>query len=56
MIASRSGLGFLTWRSYIAGDYPVIVIGMISIGVAGYLSSALIRFLGRRLTPWLKII
>jgi len=56
MIASRSGLGFLTWRSYIAGDYPVIVIGMISIGVAGYLSSALIRFLGGRLTPWLKII
>lgn len=56
MIASRSGLGYLTWKSYVAGDYPVIVIGMISIGIAGYLSSALIRFLGSRLTPWLKII
>jgi NitT/TauT family transport system permease protein len=56
MIASRSGLGFLTWKSYVAGDYPVIVIGMISIGIAGYISSAVIRLLGNRLTPWLKII
>ncbi len=56
MIASRSGLGFLTWKSYVAGDYPVIVIGMISIGIAGYISSAVIRMLGNRLTPWLKII
>jgi NitT/TauT family transport system permease protein len=56
MIASRSGLGFLTWQSYVAGVYPVIVIGMISIGIAGYLSSSLIRFLGSRLTPWLRII
>ena len=56
MIASRSGLGFLTWKSYVAGDYPVIVIGMISIGIAGYISSAVIRILGDRLTPWLKII
>jgi len=56
MIASRSGLGFLTWKSYVAGDYPAIVIGMISIGVAGYISSSFIRLLGGRFTPWLKII
>lgn len=56
MIASRSGLGFLTWKSYVAGDYPVIVIGMISIGIAGYISSAIIRMLGDRLTPWRKIV
>jgi NitT/TauT family transport system permease protein len=56
MIASRSGLGFLTWKSYVAGDYPVIVIGMISIGIAGYISSAVIRLLGDRLTPWCKIL
>ena len=51
MIASRSGLGFLTWQSYVAGDYPMIVIGMMSIGVAGYISSALIRIIGSRMTP-----
>jgi NitT/TauT family transport system permease protein len=56
MIASRSGLGFLTWKSYVAGDFPAIVIGMISIGVAGYISSSLIRYIGSRFTPWLKII
>jgi NitT/TauT family transport system permease protein len=56
MIASRSGLGFMTWQSYVAGNYPVIVIGMISIGIAGYISSSFIRLLGGRLTPWLKII
>jgi NitT/TauT family transport system permease protein len=54
MIASRSGLGFLTWQSYVAGDYPMIIIGMMSIGVAGYLSSALIRLIGSRMTPWLR--
>ncbi|HMK65265.1 MAG TPA: ABC transporter permease [Thermodesulfobacteriota bacterium] len=56
MIASRSGLGFLTWQSYVAGNYPVIVIGMISIGVAGFLSSSLIRLIGNFFTPWRKVI
>ena len=54
MITSRSGLGFLTWQSYVAGNYPMIVIGMVSIGVAGYLSSAFIRLVGSRMTPWLR--
>lgn len=55
MIASRSGLGFLTWKSYVAGNYPSIVVGMISIGIAGYISSSFIRLIGGRFTPWLKI-
>lgn len=54
MIASRSGLGFLTWQAYVAGAYPLIIVGMISIGVAGYISSALIRQIGTLLTPWLR--
>lgn len=56
MIASQAGLGYLTWKAYVAGDYPIIVIGMISMGVAGYFSSALIRFLGTQLMPWLRIV
>lgn len=55
MIASSPGLGFLTWRGYVAGEYPVIIVGMMSIGIAGYVSSSLIRFIGSRLTPWLRI-
>ncbi len=54
MIAGQTGLGFLTWRGYVAGEFPVIVVGMMSIGIAGYISSALIRMIGGRLTPWLR--
>jgi len=52
--ASGGGLGFLVWSSYVGGSYPQIVVGMISIGIAGYASSALLRRLGSWLTPWLR--
>ena len=54
MIASRTGLGYLTWSAYVAGEFPVIIIGMMSIGIAGYVCSAIIRFAGTRMTPWLR--
>lgn len=50
MIAGKSGLGYFTWSSYIGGNYPQIIVGMISIGFAGYFSSGLIRILGTRRT------
>jgi len=46
------GLGHLMWNAYISGHREAIVVAMISIGIAGYGSSALLRFLGSRLTPW----
>jgi NitT/TauT family transport system permease protein len=52
MIAGKSGLGYFTWASYVGGNYPQIVVGMLSIGIAGYLSSGLIRFVGKRAAPW----
>jgi NitT/TauT family transport system permease protein len=52
MIAGKSGLGYFTWASYVGGNYPQIIIGMISIGIAGYLSSGFIRALGKLATPW----
>lgn len=55
MIAGKSGLGYLTWSSYVGGNYPQIVVGMISIGAAGYLSSSLIRFAGKRAAPWQRL-
>jgi NitT/TauT family transport system permease protein len=51
--AAGGGLGFFIWNSYVGGSYTQIVAGMISIGVAGYLSSALLRKLGELMTPWL---
>ena len=51
----RGGLGFFTWESYTGGSFPQIIIGMISIGIAGYLSSAIVRKAGDRLMPWRKL-
>jgi NitT/TauT family transport system permease protein len=50
--ASGGGLGFLIWSSYVGGSYAQIVVGMISIGIAGYASSASLRWLGAKLAPW----
>ena len=55
MIASQTGLGFMTWRGYVAGEFPVIIVGMMSIGIAGYISSAFIRYIGGKMTPWLRV-
>jgi len=52
MIASDSGLGRLTWEGYVSGTPRVVIIGMISIGLAGYLSTLLVDVLERRLMPW----
>ena len=46
------GLGFLIWNAYVGGSYELIVLGMVSIGVAGLLSSELLRAVGTRVTPW----
>ena len=51
---SGGGLGFFIWNSYVGGSYEQIVVGMISIGIAGYACSELLRSLGGFFTPWLK--
>lgn len=48
------GLGFLIWNAYVGGSYEQIVVGMFSIGIAGYACSELLRMFGGYLTPWLK--
>jgi NitT/TauT family transport system permease protein len=51
---SGGGLGFLIWNSYVGGSYEQIVVGMISIGIAGYLCSEVLRRVGIVFTPWLR--
>lgn len=51
---SGGGLGFFIWNSYLGGSYEQIVVGMISIGIAGYISSAIIRSIGDRFIPWTR--
>ena len=55
MGGSGGGLGFFIWNSYVGGSYEQIVVGMISIGIAGYASSEFLRWLGYQVTPWLRV-
>lgn len=52
MIASDSGLGRMTWEGYVSSTPEVVLIGMISIGLAGYLSSIVVDWFERRMMPW----
>ena len=52
MIAAQYGLGFLIMESYNLVQFPTIVIAMATLGIIGFLSSALIRVLGRRMMRW----
>lgn len=52
MIAGRSGLGYLIFDAYTQLALPNIFIGMTTLGILGYVSSAMIRALGDRLNRW----
>ena len=52
MIAGRFGLGYLVNSSYTTTRYPTIVIAMLTLGLVGFASSALIRLLGSRLMAY----
>ena len=52
MIASDSGLGRLTWEGYVSHTGPVVLIGMSSIGLAGYLSTLLVYIVEKKMMPW----
>lgn len=53
MISGQYGIGYYTWEAYTVQQYPEVVVGMLLIGLLGMASSALVRVLGRLLTPWL---
>lgn len=55
MIAGNTGLGYLLWQSFEIGAIAQVIVCMISIGIAGYFSSALIRALGGMATPWRRL-
>ena len=52
MVSGEHGLGFLIWDSYVLSQYPVIVIAMVTLGVIGYIYSAIIRLVGTLLMRW----
>lgn len=52
MIAGQFGLGYLINASYTTTRYPTIVIAMITLGVVGFASSAVIRLVGNHLMAY----
>jgi NitT/TauT family transport system permease protein len=52
MIAGDTGLGYLLWQSFEINATAQVIVCMFAIGIAGFLSSAIIRKIGNLLTPW----
>ncbi|MGE3147480.1 ABC transporter permease [Pseudorhodoplanes sp.] len=52
MVAGRTGLGYLLWQSFEINAIAQCIVCMISIGIAGYISSEIIRLFGRYVAPW----
>lgn len=53
MISGRLGVGYRTWQAYTVLAYPEVFVGIITIGVLGFTTSAAVEVLGRRVTRWL---
>jgi NitT/TauT family transport system permease protein len=52
MIAGRRGLGHMIFDAYNMAQIPTIIMGMLTLGLLGYASSALVRRIGRALMAW----
>jgi ABC-type nitrate/sulfonate/bicarbonate transport system permease component len=52
MVSGQFGLGYLINTSYMMIQYPTIVIGMLTLGLVGYLTSALVRLAATRALRW----
>jgi NitT/TauT family transport system permease protein len=53
MLSGNFGVGYRTWQAYTIVDYPGVLVGMITIGVLGWLTSGAVEVAGRRATRWL---
>lgn len=52
MVSGQFGLGYVINTSYMMVRYPTIVIGMVTLGIVGYATSALVRITGDHLMQW----
>jgi ABC-type nitrate/sulfonate/bicarbonate transport system permease component len=52
MVSGQYGLGYLINTSYTLVQYPTIIIGMLTLGAIGYVTSAMVRLVGDRLMIW----
>lgn len=52
MVSGEFGLGYVINTSYTMVRYPTIVIGMVTLGAVGYVTSALVRMVGDYMMQW----
>jgi NitT/TauT family transport system permease protein len=52
MVSGEFGLGYVINTSYTMVRYPTIVIGMVTLGAVGYVTSALVRLVGDYMMQW----
>ena len=52
MVSGQYGLGYVINTSYTMVRYPTIIIGMVTLGVVGYVTSALVRLVGDYMMQW----
>jgi ABC-type nitrate/sulfonate/bicarbonate transport system permease component len=52
MVSGQYGLGYVINTSYMMVRYPTIIIGMVTLGIVGYLTSAMVRIAGDYLMEW----
>jgi len=52
MCSGQLGLGYVINTSYTEVKFPTIVIGMLTLGILGFATSALVRLVGERLVVW----
>jgi ABC-type nitrate/sulfonate/bicarbonate transport system permease component len=52
MVSGQYGLGYVINTSYMMVRYPTIIIGMVTLGMVGYITSAMVRLAGDYLMEW----
>ncbi len=52
MVSGEYGLGYMIMNSYMTNTYVTMIIGMITLGFVGWVTSAMIRLAGGRVMRW----
>lgn len=52
IVSGQAGLGYKVWETYYYVQFETMVIVMATLGILGYVSSALVRIAGNRLMRW----
>jgi NitT/TauT family transport system permease protein len=52
MVGARNGLGYLIWESWQSFSVARLYVGLITIGILGYVTTILMDELEKKLVPW----